>query len=281
MILESSSGSGLPSIGLVPGWLFTASHWTGSHGLLVSLREHVVYTVLAVGVAMVIAIPVGLVVGHTGRGNFAVAGLANGIRAVPAFGLMILLYVIVSPKIHYTHAIGWLVPRGGLGSLLPVEAMLVVLAIPSILTNTYAGVRGVDPAVRDAARGMGMSARQVVVRVEAPIALPLILAGIRSAVLQVIATATIAGFLPFLGGLGYQIFINGLPQINDPNVGYPAMLGAALLVAVLAGVADLLLLGLERLVVSPGLSGRHRPAYPLFATTRRANNLHLTPQGEP
>src|SRR5262249_622667 len=90
----------------------------------------------------------------------------------------------------------------------------------------------------------------------APIALPLTLAGIRSALLQVIATATIAGYLPFLGGLGYQIFINGLPQINDPNVGYPAMLGAALLVAVLAGVADLLLLGLERLVVSPGVCGR-------------------------
>jgi osmoprotectant transport system permease protein len=228
--------------------------------LLVSLREHVVYTVIAVLVAMVIAIPVGLVLGHTGRGSFAVAGLANGFRAVPAFGLMILLYVLVSPKIHFHGSIGWLVPRGALGSLLPVEAVLAVLAIPPILTNTYAGVRDVDPAVRDAARGMGMSAWQVTLRVEAPIALPLTLAGIRSATLQVIATATIAGYLPFLGGLGYQIFINGLPQINDPNVGYPAMLGAALLVAILAGAADLLLLGVERLVVSPGLS-RRRPAF--------------------
>jgi len=255
-VIAYSPGGGLPSIRLVPGWLFTASHWTGRHGLLVSLREHVIYTVIAVGAAMLLAVPVGLVVGHTGRGSFAVAGLANSIRAVPAFGLMILLYVIVSPKIHYRPAIGWLVPRGGLGSLVPVEVMLIVLAIPPILTNTYAGVRDVDPAVRDAAGGMGMNARQVVLRVEAPVALPLILAGIRSAVLQVIATATIAGYLPFLGGLGYQIFINGLPQINDPNVGYPAMLGAALLVGVLAGVADLLLLGVERLIVSPGLSAR-------------------------
>ena len=254
--MMAASGSGLPSIRLVPGWLWTWSHWTGRHGLLMSLREHVIYTAIAVGVAMLLAIPTGLIVGHTGRGSFAVAGLANGIRAVPAFGLMILLYVILSPKIHYRAAIGWLVPRGGLGSLVPVELMLIVLAIPPILTNTYAGVRGVDPAVKDAARAMGMNARQVVSRVEAPIALPLILAGIRSAVLQVIATATIAGFLPFLGGLGYQIFINGLPQINDPNVGYPAMLGAALLVAALATVADLLLLGLERLIVSPGLSRR-------------------------
>jgi osmoprotectant transport system permease protein len=258
-LIAATGGSGLPSVGLVPGWLATASHWTGPHGLLVSLREHVVYTVIAVLIAMIIAIPLGLVLGHTGRGSFAVGGIANGFRAVPAFGLMILLYVLVSPKIHYRGSIGWLVPRGALGSLAPVEAMLAVLAIPPILTNTYAGVRGVDPAVRDAARGMGMNARQVILRVEAPIALPLTLAGIRSATLQVIATATIAGYLPFLGGLGYQIFINGLPQINDPNVGYPAMLGAALLVAVLAGVADLLLLGVERLVVSPGLSGRRAP----------------------
>lgn len=256
MMAASGGGSGLPSIRLVPGWLTTASHWTGRHGLLVSIREQLIYTAVAVVVAMLIAIPLGLVLGHTGRGSFAVAGLANGLRAVPAFGLMILLYVEVSPKITYRGAIGWLVPRGALGSLLPVEAMLAVLAIPSILSNTYAGVTGIDPAVRDAARGMGMSARQVVWRVEAPMALPLILAGIRSAVLQVMATATIAGFLPFLGGLGYQIFINGLPQINNPDVGYPAMLGAALIVAVLAAAADLLLLGASRFVVSPGLTGR-------------------------
>ncbi|MBV9661500.1 MAG: ABC transporter permease subunit [Acidimicrobiales bacterium] len=253
-MIIASAGSGLPSVGLVPRWLTTASHWTGRHGLLVSLREHVIYTVVAVLIAMIIAIPIGLVVGHTGKGSFAVAGFANAIRAVPAFGLMILLYVLVSPKIHFHGSIGWLVPRGAFASLVPVEAMLVVLAVPPILTNTYAGVRDTDPAVTDAARGMGMRPRQVVMRVELPIALPLMLAGIRSAVLQVIATATIAGFLPFLGGLGYQIFINGLPQINDPNVGYPAMLGAALVVAALAGVADLVLLGVERLIVSPGLA---------------------------
>ena len=255
-MIASGPGSGLPSIGLVPGWLTTASHWTGQHGLLVSIREQVLYTVIAVVAAMIVAIPVGLVLGHTGRGSFAVAGLANGLRAVPAFGLMILLYVVVSPKIKYHGSIGWLVPRGALGSLIPIEVMLAILAVPPILTNTYAGVRDVDPAVRDAARGMGMSARQVVMRMEAPIAMPLMLAGIRSAVLQVIATATIAGFLPFLGGLGYQIFINGLPQINDHNVGYPAMLGAALIVALLAAAADLLLQLAGRLVVSPGLTGR-------------------------
>ena len=282
-LIEATDGSGLPSIRLVPGWLTTASHWTGQHGLLVSLREQILYTVIAVGAAMIVAIPVGLVLGHTGRGSFAVAGLANGFRAVPAFGLMILLYVIVSPRITYRGSIGWLVPRGALGSLLPVEVMLAVLAVPPILTNTFAGVRDVRSAVRDAARGMGMNARQVVLRVEAPLAMPLIIAGIRSSVLQVIATATIAGYLPFLGGLGYQIFINGLPQINDHNVGYPAMLGAALLVAVLAGVADLLLMAAGRVIVSPGLTGRRT----LFARSpiARAKLNEVQPvlqtQGEP
>jgi osmoprotectant transport system permease protein len=250
-----SSGSGLPSITLVPGWLTTSANWWGPHGLLASLREHVVYTLVAVLIAGLISVPVGLLLGHTGRGSFAVAGTANAIRAVPAFGLLILLYVLVSPKIGYHGGIGWLVPKGALGSLVPVEVMLVVLAIPPILTNTYAGVQGVDPEVRDAAFGMGMSGRQVVTRVELPIALPLILAGFRSAVLQVIATATIAGYLPFLGGLGYQIFINGLPQINNTKVGYPAMLGTAAVVAALAVTAELLLLGLGRLIVSPGLTG--------------------------
>jgi osmoprotectant transport system permease protein len=278
-LTASTNGSGgLPSITLVPGWLTTAAHWTGQHGLLASLCEHVIYTATAVGIAILVSVPVGLVLGHTGRGSFAVAGMANAIRAVPAFGLMILLFVVVSPDIHSRASIGWLIPRGALGSLIPVEAVLIVLAIPPILTNTYAGVQAVDPEVRDAARGMGMRGRQVISKVELPIALPLIIAGIRSSTLQVIATATIAGYLPFLGGLGYQIFINGLPQINDPNVGYPAMLGAAVVVAVLAIVADLLLLGFQKLVVSPGIatSGAARPS------TRRRPSRQSTPpvQGE-
>jgi osmoprotectant transport system permease protein len=247
----------LPGLGLVPGWLTTASHWWGQHGLLVSLREHVAYTVFAVLVAAIIALPIGLIIGHTGRGVVVVVGLANGVRAVPAFGLLLLLVVTLTPKITYTHSIGWLVAIGGLPYVVPVEIVLIILAIPPILTNTYAGVQNVDPEVRDAAKGMGMTGGEVLRKVEFPIALPLILSGIRSAVLQVIANATIAAFLPFLGGLGYLIF-NGLPQINDPDVGYPAMIGAGILVAALAVTADLLLLGVQRLVVSPGVSGRFR-----------------------
>ena len=248
-----ADGGNLPSITLVPGWLTTASNWWGQHGLLVSLREQVVYSVFAVLVAFLIALPIGLAVGHTGRGVFAVAGLANAIRAVPAFGLLLLLVLEISPKIHYQGSVSWLVPSNGFPYVVPIEIALIVLAIPAILTNTYAGVQGVDPAVRDAATGMGMRGLQVVRKVEFPIALPLILSGLRSAMLQVIATATIAGFVPNLGGLGYQILESGLPQITDPHVGYPAMIGAAIVLAALALLSEALLLLFGRLVVSPGL----------------------------
>jgi osmoprotectant transport system permease protein len=270
--MSALAGSGdLPSLGLVPGWLTTASHWWGPSGLLASLREHVAYTVVAVAVAALIALPIGLVIGHTGRGVVLVAGIANAIRAVPAFGILLLLVVTLTPKIHYRDSVSWLVARGGVPYVVPVEIVLIVLAIPPILTNSYAGVQNVDPAVRDAAKGMGMTGGEVLRQVELPIALPLILSGVRSAVLQVIATATIAAYLPFLGGFGRQIF-QGLPQIHDPNAGYPAMLGAALLVALLAITAELLLLGVQRLVVSRGVSGRFRttPSFDYAALTERA-----------
>lgn len=246
-----------PGLGKVPGWLTTADHWWGDNGLLNSLRQHVTYTLIAVIIAALIALPIGLIVGHTGRGVFLVVGLANAIRAVPAFGLLLLLFVELTPHIHHTQAVPGLVGRGGLPNLVSVLIVLIILAIPPILTNTYAGVQNVDPAVRDAARGMGMTGGEVLRKVELPIALPLIFSGLRSAVLQVIATATIAAFLPFLGGLGFIIF-NGLQTINDPETGYPAMIGAAIVVAALAVAADLLLLGLQKLVVSPGVSGQFR-----------------------
>jgi osmoprotectant transport system permease protein len=188
---------------------------------------------------------------------------------VPAFGLLLLLAVTVTPKIHYQSGLSWLVAPGGVPYVVPVEIVLIILAIPPILTSAYSGVQNVDPAVRDAASGMGMRGGQVLRQVEFPIALPLILSGVRSATLQVIATATIAAFLPFLGGLGYLIF-NGLPQITNPDVGYPAMLGAALVVALLAVTAELLLIGVQRLVVSPGVSGQFRtsPTYEVSVAER-------------
>lgn len=243
----------LPPIRLVPGWLLDWAHWRGDHGLLQSLQEHVLYSLIAVAIAALIAIPLGLFIGHTGRGVFLATASSNALRAVPAFGLLILLYITITPRIGYHGSLGWLAPQGSVPSLVPVEIMLIVLSIPAILSNTYAGVQAIERSVVDAAKGMGLTHWQIVRQVDFPVALPLILSGIRSATLQTIATATIAGYLPFLGGLGYQIFVNGLPQITDPNVGYPAMLGASVVVALLAFSAELVLHGIGRVAISPGL----------------------------
>lgn len=210
------------------GWLFDPANWTGSGGIPARLVEHLGYVALAMIIALVIALPVGAWVGHTGRGGFLVVGSANALRALPTLGVLILL---VTPF--------------GLSIIGPLIA-LVVLAVPPLLAGTYAGVRNVDPAVVDAARGMGMRGGEVLWRVELPNALPLIIGGVRSAVLQVISTATIAAYVG-LGGLGRYIF-DGLAQRD-----FPQMIGGSLLVALLAIVVDLLLAALQKVVVSPGL----------------------------
>lgn len=216
-------------------YLFDPAHWTGSQGIPTRLVEHLGYTALTLLIALVVAIPIGAWIGHTGRGGFLVVGLANGLRALPTLGLLVLIVGAI-----------------GLGLLGPITA-LVILAVPPILAGTYAGVRNVDAAVVDAARGMGMRGREVLFGVELPNALPLIIGGIRSAVLQVVSTATIAAYVA-LGGLG-RFIIDGL-AVRD----FPQMVAGSVLVALLAIVADLLLAGLQRLLVSPGL--RAVPAGP-------------------
>jgi len=210
------------------GWLFDPANWAGSGGVPARLVEHLGYVALAMILALVIALPVGAWVGHTGRGGFLVVGSANALRALPTLGVLILL---VTPF--------------GLSIIGPLIA-LVVLAVPPLLAGTYAGLRNVDPAVVDAAHGMGMRGREVLWRVELPNALPLIIGGVRSAVLQVISTATIAAYVG-LGGLGRYIF-DGLAQRD-----FPQMIGGSLLVALLAIIVDLLLAALQKIVVSPGL----------------------------
>ena len=204
------------------------------------LWEHIGYVVLATGIAALIAIPAGMWVGHTGRGKFAVVNISGFARAIPTLGL---LYFIVL----------WLGPTltGDLAFLLPSLIVLIVLAIPPILAGTYAGIDEVDPAARDAARGMGMRGAQVLFRVEVPCALPLIFSGLRSALLQVVATATIAATAG-LGGLG-RFLIDGL-SVRD----YPQMAAGAVLVAALALAIDLVAAIVQRLVVSRGVTGRYR-----------------------
>jgi len=215
-------------------YLLDPTHWTGARGVPTRLVEHLGYTALTLLIALVIAVPIGAWIGHTGRGGFAVVGLANGLRALPTLGLLVLI-----------------VGATGLGLLGPITA-LVILAVPPILAGTYAGVRNVDAAVVDAARGMGMRGREVLFGVELPNALPLIIGGIRSAVLQVISTAAIAAYVA-LGGLG-RFIIDGLSTRD-----FPQMIAGSLLGALLAIAADLLLAGLQRLLVSPGLRAAPGP----------------------
>jgi len=224
--------------------------------LLARLDEHVVYSLVLVVAAVVVALPLGLVIGHTGRGVAALAGIANGLRAIPSLGLLLFLIVLLSPRVHVTSGFTSLIARGSVPYLIPAMIVLVVVAVPPILTSTYAGVQSVDGDVRDAARGAGMSPLQVVAKVELPCALPLVKSGIRNATLEVIATLTVAAYAPLVGGLG-RLIVDGDQNLSDPRYGYPAMVAAAITIAALALVADTLLAFVQRSIVSPGISGRY------------------------
>ncbi|MET9352530.1 ABC transporter permease [Streptomyces sp. NPDC006617] len=208
-----------------------SAHWHGYDGIPTRLLEHVQYTLMALGLAAAIGLPVGLLTGHTGRGGNAVAFVATAARALPSFGLLVLIAVGI-----------------GIG-LLPVMVPLVVLAIPPILVTTYEAVRSVDPSPVDAARGMGMHESSILFRVELPVALPLVLSGLRSAAIQVVSTATIAAYVS-LGGIGRYI-IDGLYQRD-----YEKVVGGATLVAVLALVTLAVFWAAGRFVVSPGVRRR-------------------------
>ncbi|WP_030680253.1 ABC transporter permease [Streptomyces cellulosae] len=210
-------------------WLTSGTQWAGSDGIAHRLAEHLQYSLLATLVATAIGLPLGLLIGHTGKGAFLAINLASFGRALPTVGLVVLVFL-----------------AGGL-SMLPVYVALVALAVPAIVTNTYAGMTAVDPDVKDAARGQGMRAHQVLFQVELPLALPLIMTGLRLALIQVVATATIAAYVSF-GGLGRYVF-DGLAQRDLVQV-----LGGAVLVAAVAVALDLALSGLQRFLF------RHRTA---------------------
>ncbi|MEV5837550.1 ABC transporter permease subunit [Nocardia sp. NPDC052112] len=223
-------------------WLLDPAHWSGPDGIPTLVYQHLLYTFMALLVAAALAVPLGLYIGHTRRGAVVIAGLANSLRALPTIGLLILLVLVIAPS--FTTKLAYLVP-----SLI----VLILLAIPPILTNTYAGVTTVDAAAVDAARGMGFRSLRILFEVEIPCAMPLILSGIRSAVLQLISTATVAAYIS-LGGLG-RLLIDGKAQSN-----YAMMAAGAVLVSLLALVFDLGIgFGATRLV-SPGLTRRNSKA---------------------
>lgn len=220
-------------------WLTDGAHWQGDDGIPRRVVEHLEYSLTALLIAALIAVPLGLYIGHTGRGRFLGVNAAGAARAIPSLGLLYL-------------ACFWLGPRlsGEIAYLAPTGLVLVVLAIPPILSGAYSGVEGVDPDARDAAKGMGMRGTEVLRHVEFPCALPLILSGVRSAMLQVIATATIAAVVS-LGGLG-RFLIDGLASQD-----FPQTASGAVLVAVLALIVDMVLALVQRSVVSRGLTGRY------------------------
>jgi len=215
----------------VIAWLTDPAQWSGPDGIPVRTLQHIYYSLLATAVAAAVALPIGVFVGHTGRGALFAVNLTNLGRSIPSLGIIILMFTLV-----------------GFG-IVPVLVTLIALAIPPIVTNSYIGVRSVDRDVREAAEGMGMRGRQVLWQVELPVAMPLIMAGIRTSTVQVVATATLAAFVG-LGGLG-RYLIDGLPQRDLAQV-----VGGAILVAVLSLATELALGRVQALVVSDGLAGR-------------------------
>lgn len=209
-------------------WLMRPENWPGPDGIWLRTIEHRGYTVVGVLLAVAVGVPIGWWVGHTRRGRGTAVAITGVARALPTLGVVTLLGILL-----------------GIGLVGPMIAF-VVLALPSVLSGAYAGVEGVDPVAVDAARASGMTELQVLTRVEIPLGMPLLVGGVRSAFLQVIATATLAAYVG-AGGLGRFLFL-GL-KTQD----YPMMLGSSLLVVALALVCDIAFAVAQHLSTPPGV----------------------------
>ena len=199
----------------------------GGSQLLPLLREHLLITFAAVGIATAIALPIGTWLGHSKRGSFLVISVTNAGRAVPSLGVVFLFFAILG------------------AGFFNITLALILLAIPPILLNAYTGVRAVDPEAVDAANGMGFTGSQVLRRVELPLALPLIFGGIKTSTVNVLATATLG---PEAG-----VVTLGDPIINPSSYGEAGRLGAAILVAALAIAAEVGLSAVQRRLTPQGL----------------------------
>jgi len=209
-------------------WFLNGTHWQGDGGIPHRTIEHLAMSGASVLVAALIALPVGIAIGHFGRGGILAINISNIGRAVPSFAVLVIAVELF-----------------GIGAL-PAFIALVALAIPPMVTNSYIGMREVDADVREAARGMGMRDRVVLWRVELPIALPLIMAGIRTSAVNVVATATLAALVAW-GGLG-RFIVDGF-GLQD----YPMMFAGAIMVAVLSLIVEFSLAGAQRLSTPAGL----------------------------
>ncbi|AEN10716.1 MULTISPECIES: ABC transporter permease [unclassified Streptomyces] len=215
-------------MGVVEGawtWLTTGANWAGENGATHRLGEHLYVSGVALLVASALALPVALYLGHIGKGGALAVNLSNVGRAVPVFAVLALFMVTPLRNSGY----------------LPTVIALVLFAVPPLLTNAYVGMRQVDRSVIEAARGMGMSGGQLFLRVELPLAYPMIMTGLRSAAVQVVATASIAAMVG-LGGLG-RIITAGFNTYDTAQV-----FAGAVLVALLALVVEGALVALDRLL---------------------------------
>jgi osmoprotectant transport system permease protein len=212
-------------------WLLDPQNYEGSGSLPQRVMEHLRYALWVMTAASAIAIPLGFYIGHTGRGRGWAVGTTGAARALPTFGL--LLYLVLVMGVDYRE--------------IAAVIALVLLAIPPLLAGTYAGVDQIDRRVLDAARAQGMTGWQLLFTVELPLALPLVVGGFRNAALQVIATVTLIAYVG-LGGLGYDI-IQGIPLRR-----FDQMIGSALAIVVIALLLDAVFAALTRLVTPTGVT---------------------------
>ncbi|UFU04122.1 ABC transporter permease [Ruania suaedae] len=233
-------------------WLADPTKHEGANAISARLGEHLFYTAIAMLISAAIAIPIGYAIGHTGRGKQIAVALSGAARALPSLGLLTILTLLVG----FAQA--------------PVAATIVfvVLGVPAILAGAYAGVEAVDASVVDAARAMGMTEWQILLRVEAPIGLPLLIGGLRSATLQVVSTAVLASYVG-LGGLG--IYIQRGISLNT----YEEMLGGALIIVALALALDI------AFSLATWLAGRSASRSRHHATVRPAVAPTATTEGTP
>lgn len=211
-------------------WLLDPEQYRGPGSLPQRTAEHLVFTAVALGIAALIAVPAGYFVGHTGRGTVWLVGLAGAARALPSFGLILLLVLML----------------GVSGRNVAALCSLALLGIPPLLAGAYSGISQIPQSVIDAARAQGMTEWQILMRVEIPLSLPLVLGGLRAALLQIVATATLIAYVG-LGGLGYDI-IQGIPLRR-----FDQTIGAAIAIVIVALVLDGLLALATRLATPRGV----------------------------
>jgi osmoprotectant transport system permease protein len=223
-------------LGDVARWFTDPAHYQGTDAVQTRILEHLAVSGLAVLVGLLVALPLGLYLGHTGRFAFVAVNIANIGRAIPSLAAIALAIPIAGTLLGVQNGLGFW----------PTFLALIPLAVPPILTNAYVAVRGVDRDVIEAARGMGVGELGILRRIELPLALPLVLAGIRTAAVNVIATATLGALVAF-GGLGRYI-VDGLALQE-----YDRLFAGALLVALLAIAVEVALSTFERAAVSPGI----------------------------